>query len=138
MDKYNDLELAVLSCLLQKPNFMENNKLDDKYFIKHKWIWIFMKAFYKKFKTFDLNLMYSVAKNKYKICEYIIWILEKEPAPSLFEYYEQQLIDLYFETKKEKMIIEKIYELANELYVRNITLKEFQEKEKNIYEAFKK
>ena len=64
-----------------------------------------------------------------------------EPAPSLCLKYQQQLIDLYNEEKKERYKIEKIYELANSLLVRNITTKEFglkvNEVFKNANEIFK-
>ena len=133
MNKYIDLEVSILSCLLQRPQLMENTILEDKYFVKHKKIWSFMKAFYKKFGNFDLKLMMSISKNKNMVVEYICWLAEQEPAPSLFKEYEKQLIDLYNETKKEKWIIEKIYDLSNELYVRNIKLDEFQNKIKEIY-----
>jgi hypothetical protein len=138
MNNYVDLEISILSCLLQKPKLMENTILEDKYFIKHKKIWSFMKAFYKKFGNFDLTLMMSISKNKNITIEYICWLIEQEPAPSLFKEYEKQLIDLYNETKKEKWIIEKIYDLSNELYVRNIKVDEFQNKIKEIYENAEK
>lgn len=130
---YTDLEISILSCLLRKPELMENTILEDKYFIKHKKIWLFMKAFYKRFKNFDITLMLSISKNKYRMSEYICWLAEQEPAPSLFKQYEKQLIDLYNETKKEKWIIEKVYELTNDLYVRNIKVNEYIEKVKEIY-----
>lgn len=134
MNKYTDLEISILSCILQKPELMEDVKLEDKHFIKHKKIWMFMKAFYKKFKTFDLTLMVSISSYKYRMIEYIIWLLEKEPSPSLYKQYEQQLIELYEEEKKDKWIIEKVYELSNELYVRNINTSEFKNKLNEIYE----
>ena len=130
---YTDLEISILSCLLQKPELMENTILEDKYFVKHKKIWLFMKAFYNKFKNFDITLMLSISKNKYRMSEYICWLVEQEPAPSLFKQYEKQLIDLYNETKKDKWIIEKVYELANDLYVRNIKTNEYIEKINDIY-----
>lgn len=138
MEKYIDLEVSILSCLLQRPQLMENTILEDKYFIKNKKIWSFMKAFYKKFKNFDFTLMMSISKNKNMMVEYICWLVEQEPAPSLFKEYEKQLINLYNETKKEKWIIEKIYDLSNELYVRNIKVDEFQNKIKEIYENAEK
>lgn len=130
---YIDLEISILSCLLQKPELMEDTILEDKYFTKHKKIWLFMKAFYKRFNNFDITLMLSISKNKYRISEYICWLSEQEPAPSLFKQYEQQLIDLYNESEKEKLIINKIYELSNDLYVRNININEFKNKLEKIY-----
>lgn len=142
MNKYNDLEISILSCLLLKPKLMDNIKLEDKHFIKHHRLWLFMKSFYKKFGTFDISLMYSVANNKYQFVEYMTWLLEVEPSPSVFELYEQQLIDLYNENKKDKYIIEKVYKLANDLFVKNITTDDFKHKVVTIYrnadEIFKK
>lgn len=133
MNKYNDLELSILSCIVQKPELMEQVILDDKYFVKHKKIWLFLKSFYNKFHNFDLTLMYSICKDKYRIVEYIIWLMEKEPRLFLFNDYQKQLIDLYEENKKEKWIIEKIYSLANDLYIRSIDSNEFKIKLDDIY-----
>lgn len=133
MNEYTDLESCILSCLLQKPELMDKVILDDKYFIKHKKIWLFMKAFYNKFHNFDLVLMATICKEKYTIVEYIGYLLDKEPTPSRFNEYQKQLIDLYEENKKEKWIIEKIYSLANDLYVRSITSNEFKIKLDDIY-----
>ena len=130
---YVDLEISILSCLLQRPELMEDTILKDMYFVKHKKIWLFMKAFYKRFKNFDITLMMFISKNKYRMSEYICWLIDQEPAPSLFKQYEKQLIDLYNEKQKEKWIIEKAYELANDLYVRNIKIEEYIDKIKEIY-----
>ena len=126
MNKYNDLELAVLSCLLQKNELMKQVILEDKHFKKHLKIWLFMKSFYNKFGNFDLTMMMSISKNKYRLIEYIIWLLEKEPAPSLFNDYQKQLIELYEKEEKEKVIVEKIFGLANDLYVGNVALDSFK------------
>ena len=130
----NDIELQILSCLLLKPSLMENNKLEDKYFKKHYKIWKFMVAFYNKFKTFDAVLMINVASNQYKMADYIAMLYEYEPAPSNFEKYQDRLIQQYYENEKENWIIQRIYELSNELIVKSINLKEFNIKLKDIYE----
>lgn len=130
----NDIELQILSCLLLKPELMNNNKLEDKYFKHHQKIWRFMKAFYNRFKTFDSALMISVASNQYKMADYIAMLFDYEPAPSNFEKYQQRLIEEYYESQKEKWIIQRIYEASNDLIVRNINVSEFNDKLKNIYE----
>lgn len=133
MNKYNDLELSILGCFIQKPDLLDKTKLQDKHFIKHAKIFTFFKAVYKKFGTLDFNIMYSISKNKYRIIEYIVWISQYYGFPSLYELYEQQLIDLYEETEKNKYIIEKVYELANDLYVRNLEVSEFRNKVEEVY-----
>ena len=63
MQYYYDLEINILSCILQRPQLMEKSILEDKHFIKHKKLWLFMKAVYKKFGTFDFVIMYKIIKN---------------------------------------------------------------------------
>jgi len=126
MDKYNDLELTIISCLLQEPKLMDRLIIEDKHFIRHQKIWLFMKSFYKKFGNFDFNLMYSVCKNKYRIVEYLIWIIDKDGFISRFDEYQQRLIEMYEQDKNESEQIEKIYELATDLYVGNIKLEDFK------------
>lgn len=133
MKKTVDLEKSILSCLLIKPELMEQLILEDKHFIKNQRMWQFMKAFYNKFKTFDIQLMFSVCKDKWQIINYIIMLLDIEVTTHNFDKYQKQLIELYEESKKEKWIIDKIYELANNLYVRNIDLKEFELNKEKIY-----
>ena len=133
MEKYNNLELSVLSCILQKPKLIEKTILKDEHFKKHYKIWQFMKAFYKKFGNFDLTLMMSISKNKYRMIEYIMWMLDKEPTTALFNEYEKQLIDEFNEQEKDKWIINKIYELSNDLLMRSITTNDFKIKVNDIY-----
>lgn len=137
MNKYNDLELSILSCLLQEPKLMNKIIFKDEHFIKHKKIWLFMKSFYKKFGNFDLTLMVNISKNKYRMSEYILWIVEKEPAPSLFEYYQKQLIEKFNQKKRDEWVIEKIYELSNDLLIGNVELKDYKNKVDDIFKNAK-
>lgn len=140
--KIDDLEFSILSCLLLKPELMEKLKLEDKHFVRTQRMWQFMKSFYKKFKNFDINLMYSVCKDKFQIIEYISLLLDFEPTASSFEQYQEQLIKLYEEKEKDKWIIEKVFGFANELLVRNISTDEFKKQIDAVYhqanEIFKK
>lgn len=135
MNKNYDLELNILSCLLQKPDLMKEHKLKDEYFVKYKKLWIFMRIFYDRFKLFDLVLMTTMAKNKIQMSLYLQQIVDAEPAPSLFEKYQEQLIEMYNEEKEDKIKIEKIYELANELLVRKIDINKFDEEYNKIKEG---
>lgn len=137
MNKYNDLELAILSCVLIKPKLIEELVVEDKHFIKNQRLWQFMKAFYKKFGTFDITLMYSVCKDKWQIINNITWLVECECTCKNFEKYQKQLIDLYEEAKMNKWIVEKVYQSANDLYLRNINPIEFKERIEEIYKNAK-
>lgn len=128
MNKYNDLEMSIISCFLQQPDLIK--KIDDKenYFIKHKKLILFLKAVYNKFNCFDINLMCNVCKNEYKLMDYIEWLVQLEPVPSHIDLYLSQLEELRTELKKDKWIREKVYSLSTELYVKNITFEEFKNK----------
>lgn len=128
MEKYNDLEIAIMSCIIQRPELMKKLKLEEKHFLKHNRLWKFLIAFYEKFETFDFVLMYSVASNKYQLVEYLKQIAESEPAPSLFDKYQDRLIEIYEENQKDKEIRNEIYKIANELYVNKISIQEFKDK----------
>lgn len=134
MNKYNDLEMSVLSCIILKPELMEQIKFEDKHIIKHNCLWQFMKSFYKKFGNFDPVLMFDMCSNNWKLVMYIERLADLELSANHFEEYQQRLIESYEELKKDKWIINKIYNLANDLYVRNIKVSEFQDKVKKIYE----
>lgn len=133
MNNIGDLELNVLSCILIKPDLMKEVKLEDKYFKKHQRTWQFIKACYKKFGTLDIQMMYAICKNKYHLIEYLVQIIDIEPTYSNFNKYQDMLIQQYEESKKDKWIKEKIYVLANDLYVGNVKVNEFQNKVQEIY-----
>ena len=127
-----DLEIAVLSCLILNPDLMKNSKLDDKYFVKHKRMWQFMKAFYSAYGTFDIILMYQQCKDRYQISQYLEWLVEVDVDVNNFDLYLQELITAVTEDKKERYIAEQIFGFAFDLIMRKITLSEFNEKLKNV------
>ena len=133
MNRYTELEIAILSSLLQRPKLMDKMFLEDKYFKNYKSIWLFMKSCYEKFGTFDLNLMYSVCKNKFHLMNKMTLLIDADPSPSRIVEYQKQLIEEYEESKKSKWIREKIYELANDLFVMKISVEEFKIKCNKIY-----
>lgn len=137
MKKYDNLELRIMSCLLVKPKLMEQLIVEDKHFVKFQRLWQFMKAFYKKYGDFDIQLMYTVCKDKYKLIQYIEWLSDLEGTSANFKKYEKQLIEMYEENEKDKIIIDKVYEWANELYVRNMSVDRFKEMIDRIYEEVK-
>lgn len=128
MNEISDLELNIMSCLLLKPELMNQLIVEDKHFIKHQRLWQFMKSFYKKFGTFDIQLMYSICKDKWHIVNYLQWLAEIDVYVCNFEKYQKQLIEQQEEDEQDKIKIDLIYKLANDLWVRNITLEEFKNK----------
>lgn len=125
MERYDNLEMRIMSCVLIKPELMKQVYVQDKHFTQYKRLWKFLKAFYDKFETFDCTLMYSVCKNKYQILKYIEFLLDFESSSKNFDKYQKQLIEQYEQKEKDNIAIEKIYEWANELYVRNMSLDKF-------------
>ena len=77
--------------------------------------------------------MYSISKNKYRMVEYIVWLIEQEATPSAFRQYEEELVNKFYEKKKDKYISEKIYELAMDLICRNISLEDFKSELEKVY-----
>ena len=132
-ETYYNLEMSILSCLLLKPELMQQTKLKDEHFKKHKRLFKFMKAFYEKFGNFDLNLMYSVTKNKYQLLMYIEMLLKVEPIPEHIKFYEEELINLYNQNEKDVWITDKIYDVAMGLWTRNITTEDFKMRIDEIY-----
>lgn len=125
MKKY-DLEVSILSCILQKPELMKKVRLEDSDFKKTQRLWQFMKSFYEKFETFDLTLMFSVCKNQEQMMLYFEWLWDCYPSSEdIFEKLQDRIIKLRDETKRERMIAEKVFKLANDFYVGKLTYLEF-------------
>ena len=134
MKEYGEMELNVLSCLLLKPELMKEVIIEDKHIIQYKRIWVFMKAFYNKYQTFDIPLMYSVCKNKRDLMNYIEILLCTDAFTNSFKLYQERLIEMFKEKQKDSWIINKVYDLSNQLLVRSITTEEFKIKINKIYD----
>ena len=133
MYNYGELELSILCCFWLKPSLLETTKLEEKYFINNKKIFVLFQSFYKKFGNLNIESMCSLVSDNYKLMDYMKVIIEREPTISHFEKYEDLLIELYNESKTEKWLREKTFELANDLYMKNITCKQFKEQFDNFY-----
>ena len=134
MKKYNDLELSILSCLVLKPELMKKVKFEDKHIVKYQRLWQFLKSFYEKFGNFDPILMFDICSDNWNLVAFVLRLTDLELNANNFEIYQNRLIESYNELKKEKWIIEKVYKLANNLYVRNININEFRNEVDKIYE----
>ena len=129
----NDLELSILSCLLQKPELMEEVILEDKHFKNNYKLWKFMQSFYKKFHNFDTTLMYSVVDKRYKLMDYVKVLIDLEPNPNLFKQYQEQLLRAFLDTERDKYIVGKVFGIANDLIARNVTTSDFKTMVDEIY-----
>lgn len=133
-----DLELSILSCLIQIPELFKKSKLKNEHFKKHQKLWIYTNAMYQKFgDNMDLQLMVSMARNKYKLMYYLEDIADYTVSPSKFDTYQEQLINLREEGEKETWMIEKIYELASHLYARGLSVSDFIKEMGNVEEEAK-
>ena len=71
--------------------------------------------------------MFAVVKNKKHFIDSMVELYDFELLPNNFKKYEQALIESFEKTQKEKQTIEKVFVLANNLYVGKIDLNEFKE-----------
>lgn len=133
-----NLEETILSCLLQKPELMENLTVNESHFIYNKAIFIFIKNFYDMYKTLDITLMVSKCANKYKLMERLQILVLLEPIPKNIAFYETELIRSLEEKKEEKENIIKIYNIANKLYLRDIDIEQFVEQVNVVLEVRRK
>lgn len=138
MYDYGELEIEVLACIWANPKVLERTKLENKHFKNNAKIFIFMKEFYKKFGFFDNEMMCKSSKDRYKYSDYFALISQIEPVGTQYDKYERLLIELYEETKQEKWLREKTFELATSFYLKNINSKQFKELFDKFYEESQK
>lgn len=136
MSEYKKLELAIIQCLKVNPELNDELIVEEKHFKNYFRLFKFMQTFYKKYKNYDFILMYSVCKDKKDLLHYIEVLTNFDDIVQIsqFKNYQKRLIELFEESEKDKFTILKIYDLTNELMVRNITVKEYKEKLNEIYE----
>lgn len=128
------LEMSIISCVLIKPDLMERIRFKDEYIKHYRNTWQFMKAFYKKFGNFDMQLMYSIIKNPVIIETLTAKFCNLDFSLGNFELYQDRLIEEYAETPKNLYIINTSYKLANDLLTRNISVTDFKEKIDELYQ----
>lgn len=132
-EKAKNMELNIMCCLLLKPTLMEQLIIEDSEFKNYKRLWKFLKAFYNRFKNFDIELMVSVCNDKYQILEYAEMIMERQATTAHFEDYQHRLLELNRKQKYESFFSEKIYEYLFELDTEQINTEEFVKKTNELY-----
>lgn len=125
--KVVDLEEAIISCLLQKPELMNKLIVDEKDFYKYPKQFKFFCDFYNRFGCLDLVLMVSKIRpsDRYKIIDIFDKLIDFEPSPSCFRLYQEALLEYNKEHKKELLenqIKDKIFNKILELNQSDVEL----------------
>lgn len=128
-----DLELSILSCLVLDPDLNKKLKVSEIHFKKHRRMFLFMKSFYERFGTYDIQLMYSVCKDKWHIINYLEMLMDVEITTKNFELYQDRLIEQYYTSDKDKWIAEKVFKKASDLFVGKISSLMFKNEIEKIY-----
>lgn len=128
MLQYEELERAILNCLIIEPDLFKNIKISEKHFKKHKNFYKFIKQYYDTFGKFDIALLKSTCKNPSEAMDYIAEIVDTTSIVANFDLYQERLLKYYDNFEK----IEDIHQLEHKLYTRSITLDEFKDEIKSI------
>lgn len=128
MLQYEEIERAILNCLIIQPDLFENIKVNEKHFKKHRRFYTFIKEYYDTFGKFDISLLKSTCKNPGEALDYIAEIIDTTSIVANFDLYQERMLKMYdnFET------IEEIHKLERKLYTREIDLDEFKNEIKRI------
>lgn len=128
MLQYEEIERAILNCLIIEPDLFKNIKVSEKYFKKHRRFYTFIKEYYDTFGKFDISLLKATCKNPGEALDYIAEIIDTTSIVANFDLYQERMLKMYdnFET------IEDIHKLEHKLYTRAITLDEFKDEIKSI------
>ena len=139
-ETYGEMEESILACILIDPTLIEKLRVDERHFKKFDYILTFFKSFYEKYNNLDISIMFTIVKNSSEmtLMDAITYLLDIFVLPSHFEEYQDRLIDIYKKSKKEEWLRKKIYEKATKLYVGKITVKQFNNEIKRLYEQAEK
>ena len=122
MLQYEEIERAILNCLIVEPDLFKNIKVSEKHFKKHRRFYIFIKEYYDTFGKFDISLLKSTCKNPGEALDYIAEIIDTTSIVANFDLYQERMLKMYDNFEK----IEDIHKLEHKLYTRAITLDEFK------------
>lgn len=134
--KVVNLEESILSCILQKPELINELIITEKDFYQYPKQFKFFVEFYNKFKCLDLVLMVNKIRvsDRRKFVEVVDKLIDFEPSISCFRLYQEALLEYNNENKKElldKQTKNKILSIIMELNNFNVALtKWFEEIEK--------
>ena len=128
MKQYDEMERAILNCLIIEPDLFKNIKVSEKHFKNHKNFYLFLKKYYDTFGRFDIQLLKTACKNPGEALDYIADIIDTTSIVSNFDLYQERLLQMRTDFEK----IEDVHKLEQRLYSREITLEQFDEEFKTI------
>lgn len=128
-----------MACLFINPDLVKTLIVKEQHFRKYGYLLTFVKEVYKSRGTLDLALLDDYVNKKTSGLSILIDIVSNTfVIPNNFRLYENELIRLHNQEKKEKYLREKIYEEATKLYLGNISSKIFYKKIQELKERVDK
>lgn len=128
MKQYDEMERAILNCLIIEPDLFKNIKVSERHFKNHKNFYLFLKKYYDTFGRFDIQLLKTTCKNPSEAMDYIADIIDTASIVGNFDLYQERLLQMRTDFEK----IEDVHKLEQRLYSREITLEQFDEEFKTI------
>jgi len=128
MKQYDEMERAILNCLIIEPDLFKNIKVSEKHFKNHKSFYLFLKKYYDTFGRFDIQLLKTTCKNPNEAMNYIADIIDTTSIVANFDLYQERLLKMRTDFEK----IEDVHKLEQRLYSREITLEQFEDEFKII------
>lgn len=134
---YGDMEATVLACLLIQPDWFKKTKLDERYFRKYKFLYIFFKEVYAMYGNLDISVLYSCIKESSEkpLTNALENILGVFAIPNHFKEYEDRLIKLYGMSKRDEWLKRKYNEQISLLNVGKIDIDTFRKNINELYES---
>ena len=110
MSEFNkDLELSIISCILQKPKLIDELYIETSMFRKdiNREMVIYLKNFYKKNKNLDFTLLYNSTSDvdfAGKLIDFCTNAITIEATTAHFNEYQEKFIIKYKENKIRELI----------------------------------
>jgi len=125
--KLEQLEKLILSCLLQKPELFEKLELTENNFNTQKRTFIFLRNFYKNYKTLDLRLMSALIKDNFRIITNVVPLLDLGLANN-FEFYQKAYKQELAKSGEYETKVNLAYLFTTQLINNEITIEDFKMK----------
>lgn len=114
-----ELEDKIFSCILIRPQVLEEINFNPVYFNNDKLLNL-LKKLHKSYKNLDISLITSFSKDKTKALNYLVEVMQLEVTSAGVNGYYKRLKEIYVE--------DKVMEYANKLHNKEIDFYEFNKK----------